>query len=93
LFAHLLEPDCIRAGLVAGQSRRRELPVRAFARGGIGDGRDVGGDLGGLTVDWRWAEHDRQATIEAVINPIVQRETRNNSSRYSKSRAESPAGG
>jgi hypothetical protein len=93
LFDNLLEPDRILAGLVTGGSRCRESPVRPFGRIGVGDGRDVCGDLRGLSVDWRRTEHKHQPTIEAVIHPIVQREACNHSCRHRESRTASQAGG
>jgi hypothetical protein len=93
LFDHLLEPDRILAGLVTGGSRCRESPVRPFGRIGVGDGRDVCGDLRGLSVDWRRTERNRQPAIEAVIHPIVQRHAHNQCSSYNESRTASQAGG
>jgi hypothetical protein len=71
---HLLESDCVLAGVfVAGAARRQPL-VRPSPGRGVGDGSNFVGNLGGLSGDGRWTEHNRQTTIDRVIHPVVERQ-------------------
>ena len=74
LSDHLPEPEHVLAGVVAAGTGRRKALVRPSPGGGVGDGRDVGGDLRGLSRDGGRAEHDREATIERVHHQDVQRQ-------------------
>jgi hypothetical protein len=72
LLNQVLEPDCILlGGLVIGPARREPF-VNPLARGRIGNGSNIGRDLGGLFTHRRGTEHNRQTTIEPVVHPEIE---------------------
>jgi hypothetical protein len=90
---HLLELDSVLAAvIVAGLTRRQPL-VRPSPGRGVGDGSNFSGNLGGLSGDGRWTEHNRQTTIDRVIHPIVERQAGEQTGGDSKSGSERPARG
>jgi hypothetical protein len=93
LLDHLLELDCVLAAvIVAGMARCQPL-VRPSPGRGVGDGSNFGGDLGGLSGDGRWTEHNRQTTIDRVIHPVVECQAGKQTGGDNESGTERPARG
>jgi hypothetical protein len=93
LLDQLLEPDRVLAGGIVVGPVRREPFVYPLARGGIGDGSNVGGNLGGLLAHGGRTEHDRQTTIELVAYPKIECQTRQHPDRHGKRGTERPPRG
>jgi len=71
LVDHLLEPEYVLAGVGVVGSARHEPLVYPLPGKKIGDGSNVGGDLRGLTGNGRRTEHNRESTIDRVIDPEI----------------------
>jgi len=91
LLDHLLELDCVLPAVIVAWLTHRESLVRPSPGRRVGDGSNFGGDLGGLSLDRRRTEHNRQTTIDRVIHPVVERQAGNQTGGDSESGAEWPA--
>jgi len=93
LSDHLPEQEHVLAGVVAAGTARRKALVRPSPGGGVGDGRDFGGDLRGLSRDGGRTEHDREATIERGRHQDVQCQAEEHRGGHREPGARRPSGG